>query len=447
MNFTANDILAAQQEMAKRGMPNLAGVPPKLVPVFTGESRYRGAYGGRGSSKTRTFAKQAARKGDMFATQGRTGVILCAREFQNSLDDSSFAEVVAAIQSDAYLRTRWEIGSTYIRHVTRKVEFLFRGLRHNKESLKGIARILLAWADEAEQIQEESWAILIPTVREDGSEIWITWNRSSKSSATNKRFIVNATEDMQIVEMNFRDNPYFPDVLEQERLRDLAARPDDYDHIWEGAYKTSFVGSYYSRLLKQAEQAGRITDLAVDPLMAVRAFWDIGGTGAKADATAIWIAQFVGEKIKVLDYYEAQGQDMATHVNWLRANDYGHAECYLPHDGAHGEKVFDTSYEKALREAGFSVRVVPNQGKGAAMKRVEAGRRWLPRTWFDKERTQGGREALAAYHEKRDEERGIGLGPNHDWSSHGSDAAGLMWSCYEEPKSMGRIVLPKMAVA
>lgn len=447
MKITMAEWLATKQEIARRGILDIEGVPDKLIPVFKGPARYRGAWGGRGSAKTRTFAKQAARKGDMFATMGLKGVVLCAREFQNSLDDSSFAEVVAAIESDPYLKTRWIIGRQFIRHVTDNVEFLFRGLRHNKESLKGIARILLVWADEAEQIQEESWSILIPTVREDGSEIWLTWNRGSKQSATTKRFILNATEDMKIVEMNWRDNPYFPDVLEQERLRDMAARPDDYDHIWEGAYKTSFVGSYYQRLLKQAEQDGRITDLSPDPLMALRAFWDIGGTGQKADATAIWIAQFAGEKIKVIDYYEAQGQDMATHVNWLRSHGYGHAECFLPHDGAHGEKVFDTSYEKALREAGFSVRVVPNQGRGAAMKRVDAGRRWLPRTWFDRERTQGGREALAAYHEKRDEERGIGLGPNHDWSSHGADAAGLMWSCYEEPKTMGRLVLPKMAVA
>src|SRR5690606_867529 len=126
---------------------------------------------------------------------------------------------------------------------------------------KGIARILLVWADEAEQIQEDSWAILIPTVREDESEIWITWNRGSEKSATNQRFIVNATPDMKIVEMNWSDNPFFPKVLNDERLRDMEARPDDYGHVWEGQYKTIFKGSYYARFLIEAEkmQPVRIT--------------------------------------------------------------------------------------------------------------------------------------------------------------------------------------------
>lgn len=447
--FTAADVEAARVELHRRGLCPLGptDIPPKLVQLFSGKARWRISHGGRGSGKTRSFAKMTAVRAHMFALEGRRGTILCAREFQVSIAKSSFVEVKAAIESSSWLRQHFDIGKEFIRHKSGLVDYVFEGLRHNTENLKGIAHILLAWVDEAEPVQEEVWAKLAPTVREPGSEIWVTFNPASERSATNQRFIVNPTERMKVVEMNYLDNPWFPPDLEADRLEDQELRPDTYDHIWNGKYKKIVTGAYYAKLLQKANEQGRITDLNVDPLMAVRAFWDIGGTGAKADATAIWIAQFVGEKIKVLDYYEAQGQDMATHVNWLRANDYGHAECYLPHDGAHGEKVFDTSYEKALREAGFSVRVVPNQGKGAAMKRVEAGRRWLPRTWFDKERTQGGREALAAYHEKRDEERGIGLGPNHDRFSHGSDAAGLMWSCYEEPKSMGRIVLPKMAVA
>ena len=445
--LTANDVMAARLELAKRGVVpfEALGVPPKLIPVFDGPARYRISFGGRGSGKTRTFALMTAVRGDMFATNGVTGVILCAREFQNSLEDSSFAEVKAAILSDPYLTTRWEIGATYIRHVTRKVEYVFRGLRHNRESLKGLARILIAWPDEAEQITEESWQTLIPTVREEGSEIWVSYNPASEKSATHKRFRLNATPDMKWAEMNWQDNPYFPAVLEEERRRDMEARPDDYGHIWEGQFKTAFQGSYYAAHLTQAEVARpkRITSLTADPLMTIRAYWDIGGTGQKADATAIWIAQFVGQNIYVLDHYEAVGQPLSTHVAWLRKNGYEDALCILPHDGVNHEKIYKVTYESALREAGFAVRVIPNQGAGAAMLRVEAARRLFPRIWFNEETTLSGRTALRAYREKWDENRNVGLGPLHDWSSNSADSFGLMCIDWEEPrvqkkKSSGR---------
>lgn len=438
LTLTANDVFAARQELARRGIIDLenAEIPDKLKPVFEGEARYRGAWGGRGSGKTRTFAKMSAVKGDIYATQGTQGVILCAREFQNSLEDSSFAEVKAAIMSDPYLATRWEIGATFIRHVTRKVEYVFRGLRHNRESLKGLARILIAWPDEAEQITEESWQILIPTVRESGSEIWITWNRASERSATNQRFIENATPDMKIVRLNWSDNPWFPDVLNEERLRDQEARPDDYGHVWEGEYKVAFKGSYYASLLTHAEVSipKRITTVPRDPLMTVRAYWDIGGTGQKADATAVWIAQFVGQNIHVIDHYEAVGQPLSTHVAWLRKNGYEDALCILPHDGANHEKIYKVTYESALREAGFQVRTIPNQGAGAALLRVEATRRIFPRIWFNEATTASGRAALRAYREKWSEERDVGLGPLHDWASNSADAFGLMSIDYEAPK-------------
>jgi len=411
-------------------------IPKKLIPLFSKRSRYKGSKGGRGSGKTRTFALMTAVYGDIAASEGKSGVILCAREFQNSLDDSSFAEVVTAIKSDPYLVTRWEIGRQFIRHVSGRVEYVFRGLRHNVESLKGLARILLAWVDEAEQVSEPSWAVLIPTVREPESEIWLTWNPESEKSATNKRFVENATPDIQIVEMNWRDNEWFPDVLNEERLRDMDARPDDYGHIWEGEYKVAFQGSYYARFLTEAEtlQPRRVTTLSRDPLMTVRAYWDIGGTGAKADATAIWICQFVGQNINVLDHYEAVGQPLATHVNWLRKQGWEEALCVLPHDGINHEKIYKVTYESALREAGFQVRTIPNQGAGAAMMRVEAVRRLFPRIWFQDETTKAGRTALRAYREKWSEDRNIGLGPLHDWASNSADAFGLMAIDWEEPR-------------
>jgi phage terminase large subunit len=165
----------------------------------------------------------------------------------------------------------------------------------------------------------------------------------------------------------------------------------------------------------------------------MRAVWDIGGTGAKADACSIWICQFVGREIRVLDYYEAKGQPLATHVQWLRSKGYGNALCILPHDGASNDRVYDVSYESALRDAGLETVVVPNQGKGAAMHRIEAARRLFPSIWMNKDTTEAGLEALGAYHAKQDEKRNIDLGPEHDWSSHAADAFGLMCVVYEQP--------------
>jgi phage terminase large subunit len=410
-------------------------IPDKLVPVFTGEAMYRGSWGGRGSGKTRTFAKMAAVRALMFAQAGLTGVVVCGREFMNSLADSSFAEVKAAISEEPWLRAGYDLGETYIRTKDGRVEFAFIGLRRSLMSLKSTARILILWVDEAEQVSEDAWMIADPTVREEESEIWVTWNPGRKNSATHKRFRLDPPPMSKIAELNWRDNPWFPAKLNIKRLSDLERRPDQYDHVWEGDFVTVVEGAYYAKSLSQAKLKGRIDNVSAEPLMTTRSFWDIGGTGAKADACAIWIAQFVGTNIRVLDYYEAVGQPLATHVQWLRDNGYGKAYCFLPHDGATNDKVYDVSYESALRAAQFDVRVVPNQGKGAAKMRIEAARRLFPSIWFNKDTTEPGRDALGWYHEKKsDDERNVGLGPEHDWSSHGADAFGLMCVAYEMPE-------------
>lgn len=377
----------------------------------------------------------------MWARSGREGIILCGRQFMNSLDESSLEEIKAAIRETEWLTPHFEIGEKYVRTRCGRVSYKFAGLDRNIDSIKSKSRILLCWVDEAEPVSDDAWTKLIPTLREEDSELWVTWNPESKRSATHKRFRDCAPDPLtKVAELNWRDNPWFPAILERKRQQDLRDRPDQYEHIWEGAFKTVTEGAYYASALTQARQQGRIAELGIDPLMTLRAWWDIGGTGQKADSTAIWVGQFVGEKIKFLASYEAQGQDMATHVSWLRSSGYERAHCFLPHDGAHGEKVFDTSYERALRDAGFTVTVVPNQGRGAAMQRVEAARRWFPRIHFDAEGCKGGLEAIGHYHEKRDPKRDdIGLGPNHDWSSHAADAFGMACCTYEEPRSTAPI--------
>jgi phage terminase large subunit len=214
----------------------------------------------------------------------------------------------------------------------------------------------------------------------------------------------------------------------------LEIYPERYEHIWEGDYAKVYEGAYYAGLLAEAKRQGRIGRVSADPLLPLRAFIDIGGAGATADAFTIWIVQWVGNEIRVLDYYESVGQVLAYHVNWLRSKGYEKALIYLPHDGVNMNNVTGKRYEDHLRDAGFHVEPpVPNQGRGAASMRIEALRRVGPQLWFNEDTTEAGREALAFYHEKRDEDRQIGLGPEHDWSSHASDALGMMAVCYKPP--------------
>lgn len=410
-------------------------LPDKLVDVFNGPALYRGAYGGRGSAKSRSFAKMAAVHGLRCALAKESGVIVCGREFQNSLDESSMAEVKQAIESEPWLMANYEIGEKYIRTRDNRIDFTFVGLRRNIESVKSTARIRLLWVDEAEPVSEVAWQKAIPTVREEGAEIWVTWNPERRASATNQRFRVNPPENSRIVEVNWRDNPWFPTVLEQIRRDDEQKRPDQYYHIWEGAFATNAVGAYYASLLHEAQREGRIGKVTADPLLPIRAYVDIGGTGARSDAYAMWIVQFVGREVRLLNYYEAIGEPLAVHLQWLRDNGYGKAQVFLPHDGATHDRVYSVSFESAFSDAGFSVDVIPNQGRGAARARIEAGRRMLPSCWFNEATTFAGREALAWYHERKSEDhRDVGLGPEHDWASHGSDAFGLVCVAYETPR-------------
>lgn len=228
-------------------------LPPKLIPIFAHDNvRYRTSWGGRGSGKTRTFAIMTAIKGYMFAEMGLSGSILCGREFVNSLSDSSMEEVKQAIRSVPFLDAYYDLGKEYIRTKNQRISYLFCGLRHNLESLKSKARILLCWVDEAESVSEMAWRKLLPTIREEVklpngetyiSEIWVTWNPEKRDSPTSKRFRhdVIKDDDGKIIgigaEMNYTDNPWFGGGLEIERRQDKKNQEDAvYRWIWEGAY-------------------------------------------------------------------------------------------------------------------------------------------------------------------------------------------------------------------
>lgn len=308
---------------------------------------------------------------------------------------------------------------------------------HTAESIKSLEGYRIAWIEEAQSLSARSLSLLRPTIREEASELWFSWNPRRRTDPVDQLLRGETLPTgAVVVKANWRDNPRFPAVLEQERQDCLRLTPEQYGHIWEGDYATVLEGAYFAAALNAAKQEGRICRVAADPLMTLRAFFDIGGTGRNSDSTSIWIAQFIGREIRVLDYYEAVGQPLATHLNWMRSKGYtpDRLQVWLPHDGKNAEKVFDVSYLSAIRQAGYFATPVDNQGKGAAMQRVEAARRLFPSIWFNDETTDAGRAALGWYHEKRDAERGIGLGPDHDWSSHAADAFGLMCVAYEAPQ-------------
>lgn len=367
-----------------------------------------------------------------YAEPGFRGV--CIREVQKDLSESAKRLIEDKIQA-------FGLGASFDCQRAQIVTpgggvIIFEGMQdHNSESIKSLEGFDVAWVEEAQTLSATSLGMLRPTIRKSGSELWFSWNPTRKTDAVDDFFRgERKTRRAAVVSANWSDNPWFPSELEEERIEDAELRAEQYDHIWGGGYRAVTEGAYYAASLTQAKAEGRISNVSPDPLMTFRAFWDIGGTGAKADACSIWVAQFIGREIRALNYYEAKGQPLATHVAWLRDNGYGKALCFLPHDGASNDKVFDVSYESALRDAGFDVEVIPNQGKGAAAKRIEEARRLFPRIWFNAATTEAGRDALGAYHERKDEARNIGLGPEHDWASHGADAFGLMCVAHEEPR-------------
>lgn len=407
-----------------------------------GDHRYKGAHGGRGSGKSHFAAESLI--DDSLYERGLLSV--CIREVQKSLKDSAKRLIESKLakfglgEADGF-----RVFSDVIQTPGDGV-ILFQGMQdHTAESIKSLEGFKRAWAEEAQTLSARSLTLLRPTIRATGSQLIFTWNRRLRIDPVDVMLTGPETPTGGVVvHANWRDNPWFPAELEQERLDCLRMNPDQYEHIWEGDYVTVSEGAYFAKHLAEAKAQGRIGRVAPDPLMTIRLFADIGGTGARADSFVFWAAQFIGREIRVLDYYEQQGQPLASHLTWLRGRGYtpDKAQIWLPHDGASKDKVYDVSYESAFREAGYSVTVIENQGKGAANERIEAVRRRFPSIWFNADTTEGGRLALGWYHEKRDDARQIGLGPEHDFSSHGADAFGLMCVAYEAPtekrKAMAR---------
>lgn len=416
-------------------------LPPKLIPVFTGQAPVRGAHGGRGSGKTRSFALMTAVQGYRYGRAGIEGQILCAREFMNSLEDSSLEEVKAAIRSLPWLAAYYEIGETFIRSRDGRIRYTFAGLRHNVDSIKSKFRILLAWVDEAESVREGSWDKLLPTLREEGegwqAELWVTWNPESDRSDTHRRFRISPPEGARIAELNWRDNPWFPATLDKQRLDMLASDPDKYQWIWEGGFQLAGEASYYGRLIAAAERAGRIGDYPHDPTVPVMTAWDLGVD----DYTAIWFAQSIEGSPRIIDYYESSSlmapeifaqalpeftPDLFERVAALeelgRDPAFNYGPFFFPHDIGVREWGSRSRVETVM-QLGVPGRHVRRGTARNDSDKISAARALLPQCTFNAtERVMLGLSRLRHYRRKENANLGLLGGPLHDENSHGADA-------------------------
>lgn len=412
--------------MLSLDIPTAEVFEPLLAPA-----RYKGAYGGRGSGKSHFFAELLI--DDSVCNKGLLSV--CIREVQKSLKNSAKRLIESKLDSMGLGESQgFKIFSNEIETPGDGLITFVGMVDHTAESIKSLEGFKRAWMEEGQTISNHSLNLLRPTIRAEDSEIWVSWNPRRKNDPVDALLRQGSTPtDSVVVEANWSDNPWFPKVLEQERLNCLRDDPDNYEHIWGGGYATVTEGAYFAKHLADARAEHRIGIVAPDPLMTIRLFADIGGTGARADAFTFWAAQFIGSEIRVLNYYESQGQPLGSHVTWLREQGYtpDKAQIWLPHDGSTNDRIYDVSYQSAFKQVGYEVTVVPNQGKGAAKARIEQVRRLFPSCRFDETKCAAGLDALGWYHEKKDDVRNIGLGPEHDWASHGADSFGLLCITHE----------------
>lgn len=406
-------------------IPTAEVFEPLLAPA-----RYKGVWGGRGSGKSHFFAGLLIE--DSLAAPGNTGEGLrsvCIREVQKDLAQSSKLLIEGKLAEHGIgERDGFKVFRDVIKTPGDGL-IIFKGMNdYTADSIKSLEGFKRAWWEEAQTATAHSLNLLRPTLRANDAERWFSWNPRRKTDPIDKLLRgADLPTGAAVIRANWRDNPWFTSELELERRDCERQQPEQYDHIWNGGYVQVLDGAYYAAQINEARKAGRIGVVAADPLLTHRLIFDIGGTGARADAVSIWAMQFVGRQIRAIDYYEAVGQPLATHVEWMRERGYTpkRAQIWLPHDGEAGDKVYDVSYQSALKAAGYDVEVVPNQGKGAAKSRIECARRMFPSIWFNELTTAGGIDALGWYHERKDDARGIGLGPEHDWSSHAADSFGL----------------------
>ncbi len=384
--------------------------PAKLQPLFK-PKRLKVLHGGRGSGKSWAVARALLINGAQ-----RPLRILCAREVQKSIKDSVHRLLVDQIQA-MNLGAFYEVFETEIRGKNGTL-FLFAGLaQHTVESIKSFEGVDIVWPEEAQVVTKRSWDVLTPTIRKDGSEIWITLNPDMETDETYQRFVAGRPEesdDAYVIQMNWRDNPWFPSVLEKERQDTKRRDPENYDNIWEGKPKRVAEGAIYRHEVVRMYDEKRVRPVPYDPLLKVHTVWDLGWN----DAMTIGLWQRQSAEVRCIGYIEDSHRTLDSYVAQLEKHPYRWGTDFIPHDGRARNTQTGKSTEEALHAMGRNVKVLPQLDIEEGIK---AARMMFPRVYMDDEKTQRLQECLKRYQRSINQQTREPGAPLHDEYSHGAD--------------------------
>ena len=351
--------------------------PDKLSFLFE-PYRYKIAYGGRGGAKSWGFARALLIMGAEKPLR-----VLCAREVQKSIKDSVhklLSDQVDALKLDSdYKVNQNEIRGKY------GTQFIFTGLSdQTSDSIKSFEGIDVVWVEEAHKVSRRSWDILLPTIRKESSEIWISLNPELDTDETYVRFVENPPSGAKAVFMSWRDNPWFPEVLNKERQEFLKMvglglrTQDDYDNIWEGKCRAAVEGAIYAQEIAQLRHDRRYCRIKYDPTLPVHCVWDLGWN----DAMVVGMWQRSPQGLMLIDSLIVSHTKYSDIVASLVGRGYRWGHDFLPHDGKHKNPQTGESAEVLLRRLGRDVRIVPDVGIEAGIKAV---RQSFARLWIDNE--------------------------------------------------------------
>jgi phage terminase large subunit len=397
---------------------NVAKFPLKLQFLFQ-PARFKVAYGGRDGAKSWNFARALLIKG-----REKKLFIVCARELMNSISESVHRVLSNQIEllgfADFYTVEKAKIIG---RNGT---EFVFVGLKNNPDAIKSLEGADILWVEEAANVSKASWVIVIPTVRKDGSEIWVSFNPKLEKDDTYQRFVVNPPPGAVVVLIQYTDNPWASEVLRAEREALQLTDIDAYNHIWLGHPLRQLEGAIYAKELRAAETEGRIRKVAYDPLKPVHCAWDLG----EGDSTAIWFFQVFMAEYRFIDYLEDSGRKMQHYLGLLQGKGYIYGVDYLPWDACSG--MLSGSLEQAMRTAGRSIRILP---KLSVSSRIDTARTIFANAWFDADKCADGLNTLRYYQFAAVKDMGTQTrAPLHNWASHGADAFGYAGQGIVAPK-------------
>ena len=399
-----------------------AQFPIKLQCLFE-KSRYKVLYGGRGGAKSWGVARALLIKAAKEPLR-----ILCAREFMTSMKDSVHKLLCDQINS-LNLIGFYEITQNSIRGKNGS-EFSFVGLKNNVANVKSYEGVDVCWVEEAQTVSRMSWNVLIPTIRKEGSEIWITFNPELETDETYQRFVLNPPDDCLTVKINWSDNPWFPETLRLEKDALKSRDPQAYNVVWEGLCRQTVDGAIFAKEMQLAELDGRITKVNYDPMKPVHAVFDLGW----ADSTAIWFVQFIGMETRLIRYIEDSQQTISHYLATMQTYGYIYDTLWLPHDAQNKTLASNgKSIEEIVRAAGYKTRVIE---RTPILDSINAARTTFRNCWFDRENCHDGLQCLRHYRYEVDPETGqFGRMPLHDQYSHGADAFRYIGLMVNEPKA------------